>query len=85
MMTRIFTGTSRNALLVSSLGIAMSLAGCECGTDGPGLTALKADLELNPQQIDFGQVPVGAVLQLPIAVKNTPSRMPRNGITSENN
>ena len=54
-----------------ALGIAMSIAGCECEGAGPPLTRLAADIEVMPTTLDFGETSLGTVKQLPVSVRNT--------------
>lgn len=56
---------------ITALGLGMSVLGCECDDPGPGLSRLVADMKLDPESIDFGPVPIGAAIQVPVAVQNT--------------
>src|SRR5688500_16309407 len=63
-------GWGRNFTIVSAVCGAISIAGCECGGDGPGLTRLQAQISVNPQELTFGDVPIGARMKMAVAVEN---------------
>ncbi len=70
---------ARNLLTTVGLGLTMGLAACDCG-DPESLAIRQPVLEVvdpktnNPTDtLDFGQVPMGVPLQLPLLAKNTGS------------
>jgi hypothetical protein len=56
-------------LSIAVLGSYMSFAGCSCG-EGDGITVLRPGIELTPEALAFGDVPLGAQKELALSVKN---------------
>src|SRR5687767_4069993 len=50
--------------------LAVVIAGCDC-EGGGDLRRLSPRIELDPTEIDFGEVAVGARREAPLTVKNT--------------
>lgn len=48
----------------------MSISACNCGDDGNVLSQLKSQIEVTPEALAFGEVPLGAVFELPLSIKN---------------
>jgi HYDIN/CFA65/VesB family protein/ASPM-SPD-2-Hydin domain-containing protein/centrosomal CEP192-like protein/flagellar associated PapD-like protein len=47
----------------------MASGACQC-SEGPGLAKLRAEIELMPASLDFGEVPLGATQELAVSVHN---------------
>lgn len=59
---------SRRLLALCALGWVLFTNGCNCGTSVRSLTAL---IEIEPASLDFGPVPVGIAVALPVEIRNT--------------
>ncbi|MCK6546632.1 choice-of-anchor D domain-containing protein [Myxococcota bacterium] len=69
MSKRVETFMTKSTWICVGLGLAMSVAGCECD-EGPGLTKSSPEIRLDPLAIDFGEVPLGATKLVPVQVQN---------------
>jgi hypothetical protein len=54
--------------------LGLSVAACDCGSEGPGLGRLQSEIFLEQTSLDFGEVPLGARKDLPIKVENRGQR-----------
>ena len=57
-------------IIVLGAGFALSVSGCNCGVDGPGLGRVGSDIQLEPAQLDFGPVALGSTATLPVTITN---------------
>lgn len=56
--------------LVASFGLALGGAGCSCDDTNPPLGRLQPELATETDTLDFGEVPLGALKELPLKVEN---------------
>jgi hypothetical protein len=54
---------------VASLALVLPFSACNC-SEGPGLSRLRASLDLMPTSVDFGDVPLGATAMQQVTVSN---------------
>lgn len=65
--------TLRAVGIYAVAGLTMSVGACSCEDSSPVLSRLAAEIEIEPQALDFGNVPVGAQSQKAVAITNSGS------------
>ena len=65
--------TLRAVGIYAVAGLTMSVGACSCEDASPVLSRLAAEIEIEPQTLDFGNVPVGAQSQKAVAITNSGS------------
>src|SRR5687768_275039 len=66
----ILLGMNRTHLFIATAAMSLSLGACSCGDDGT-FSREGPGIEVSPEALAFGDVPLGAIAELALGIKNT--------------